>query len=309
MRMKREFFKPKKKGVYLHFSNHTVSLRNGDLPFGDIEKRKLLSIIDRYIIKYNMDLISVVVMSNHFHILLYSHPEQFSLEEAHKIYNRFHKKGDKPVPLSSPRVESLKRHSNNFSEFMREVQREFSCWFNASRDYERQGALWSKRFHCQLIQTDAYLWACVKYLELNPVRANITEDPAKYSFSTFGRWSDQDRHPYQNNIITHLLPLINEKRDQELEEDVQVVKKLKNSMAAEMDIMKSRDLIKKLRRQGKKAEAIKLENKIEQAQQEQPQMMYFFSMRDCRGLVIGSERYLREQYHEWEALKTLERTG
>lgn len=48
----------------------------------------------------------------------------------------------------------------------------------------RKGTLWCGRFKCSVVDTDAYLLACLRYVELNPVRAGIVSDPADYRWSS-----------------------------------------------------------------------------------------------------------------------------
>lgn len=49
----------------------------------------------------------------------------------------------------------------------------------------RSGTLWESRYKSSLVQTDAYLLACSRYIELNPVRARMVADPAHYLWSSF----------------------------------------------------------------------------------------------------------------------------
>ena len=54
-----------------------------------------------------------------------------------------------------------------------------------NRTYRRTGTLWDSRYKSSLIQADTYLLACQRYIELNPVRAGMVEDPAHYRFSSY----------------------------------------------------------------------------------------------------------------------------
>ncbi|MEO8016964.1 MAG: transposase [Pseudomonadota bacterium] len=47
------------------------------------------------------------------------------------------------------------------------------------------GALWESRFKCSPIDTDRYLLACGRYVDLNPVRAKIVSTPEEYSWSSY----------------------------------------------------------------------------------------------------------------------------
>lgn len=53
-----------------------------------------------------------------------------------------------------------------------------------SRTYRRSGTLREGRFRSCLLQDDAYLLACHRYIELNPVRAGMVEHPADYPWSS-----------------------------------------------------------------------------------------------------------------------------
>ena len=48
----------------------------------------------------------------------------------------------------------------------------------------RSGTLWEGRYKSSPIKEDEYLLACCRYVEVNPVRAGIVEDPIKYKWSS-----------------------------------------------------------------------------------------------------------------------------
>jgi REP-associated tyrosine transposase len=54
-----------------------------------------------------------------------------------------------------------------------------------NRVYRRSGTLWEGRFRSCPIQEDAYLLACQRYIELNPVRAGMVKHPAEYRWSSY----------------------------------------------------------------------------------------------------------------------------
>lgn len=49
----------------------------------------------------------------------------------------------------------------------------------------RSGTLWEGRYKSSLINADEYLLACSRYIDLNPVRAGIVDDPGKYKWSSY----------------------------------------------------------------------------------------------------------------------------
>lgn len=48
----------------------------------------------------------------------------------------------------------------------------------------RTGTLWESRYKSSPVDSDAYLSACVRYIELNPVRARMVEAPEQYPWSS-----------------------------------------------------------------------------------------------------------------------------
>lgn len=54
-----------------------------------------------------------------------------------------------------------------------------------NRSYRRTGTLWDSRYKSSLVQADTYLLACMRYIELNPVRAGMTSDPAHYLWTSY----------------------------------------------------------------------------------------------------------------------------
>lgn len=51
--------------------------------------------------------------------------------------------------------------------------------------YRRSGTLWEGRFLASVVQAEAYLLKCMRYIELNPVRAGMVKQPGDYRWSSF----------------------------------------------------------------------------------------------------------------------------
>jgi hypothetical protein len=67
------------------------------------------------------------------------------------------------------------------SEFMKSVKQRFSVWFN--RNHGRYGTLWADRFKSVLVEGRGNpLQTMAAYIDLNPVRAGLVEDPKDYRF-------------------------------------------------------------------------------------------------------------------------------
>jgi putative transposase len=69
------------------------------------------------------------------------------------------------------------------SRFMQALGRRYVRWFNDR--HRRTGTLWEGRFRSTVIEADRYLFACMRYIELNPVRAGLCADPSEYRWSSY----------------------------------------------------------------------------------------------------------------------------
>jgi putative transposase len=49
----------------------------------------------------------------------------------------------------------------------------------------RSGTLWESRYKSSVVQSDTYLLACSRYIELNPVRAHIVSRAENYPWSSY----------------------------------------------------------------------------------------------------------------------------
>lgn len=48
----------------------------------------------------------------------------------------------------------------------------------------RTGTLWESRYRATVVDAEAYLMACSRYIELNPVRAGMVKAPGEYRWSS-----------------------------------------------------------------------------------------------------------------------------
>jgi putative transposase len=58
--------------------------------------------------------------------------------------------------------------------------------------YGRTGTMWEGRHRASLVQSDRYLLSCMRYIELNPVRAAMVRRPEEYRWSSYAvnAWAD-----------------------------------------------------------------------------------------------------------------------
>ena len=109
-----------------------------------------LSLLSKWLEKTGSQLWAYCLMSNHFHLLV--------------------------TPDSS----------DGLGKCLHGVTCRYAQYFN--NKWGRRGRLWENRYFSCPVDKDKYLWAVVKYVEMNPVRANIVKKPEEW------RWSSAQEH-------------------------------------------------------------------------------------------------------------------
>ncbi len=61
---------------------------------------------------------------------------------------------------------------------------EFAQWHN--RRKRRSGAFWEDRYHCTLVDGGEHAFNCIRYIDLNMVRAGVVDHPKDW------RWCGHD---------------------------------------------------------------------------------------------------------------------
>jgi putative transposase len=69
------------------------------------------------------------------------------------------------------------------AKLMQSVGRRYVQYVN--RSYKRTGSLWEGRYKSSPIQAETYLLTCMRYIELNPVRAGMVQDPSQYRWTSY----------------------------------------------------------------------------------------------------------------------------
>jgi putative transposase len=106
-----------------------------------------LHYLQEFAIKFGCAIHAYVLMTNHVHLLLT--PQQ----------------------------------SDSASLLMKHLSQRYVQYIN--RTYKRSGTLWEGRFRSCLTQTEDYVLACYRYIELNPVRAGMVNKPQDYRWSSY----------------------------------------------------------------------------------------------------------------------------
>ncbi|MCA1854190.1 MAG: transposase [Beggiatoa sp.] len=109
--------------------------------YADEDYRFYLECLGEAARKYRVSVHAYVLMTNHVHLLM--------------------------TPTSAA----------GMSQVMQTLGRRYVRYINYT--YRRSGTLWEGRYHASLVQGDRYLLTCYRYIELNPVRANITQGSSR----------------------------------------------------------------------------------------------------------------------------------
>jgi putative transposase len=115
--------------------------------------------LGRYLARFQCELHAYCLMTNHVHLL-----------------------------LTAKTAESC-------ALLMKHVGQLYTQYFNKA--YQRTGSLWEGRFRSCLVQSEVYVLACYRYIELNPVRAGMVTLPGDY------RWSS-----YRDNAMGQASPVV-----------------------------------------------------------------------------------------------------
>lgn len=126
--------------------------------------QRMLELLFEYSRAQKVDIHAYVLMGNHLHLLL--------TPQEH---------------LGLPKM-------------MQGVGRSYVQVFN--KLHARTGTLWEGRYRSTLIQTDRYLLACMAYIDLNPVRAQMVTQPEEYEWSSFRHYAG---HRTDRLITPHAL--------------------------------------------------------------------------------------------------------
>jgi putative transposase len=72
----------------------------------------------------------------------------------------------------------------DLGEFMKGLLQRFSQWFN--RAHSRSGTLWEDRFKSVIVEDGVAARTMSAYIDLNPLRAGMVQEPADYRWSSYG---------------------------------------------------------------------------------------------------------------------------
>jgi putative transposase len=86
---------------------------------------------------------------------------------------------------------------HGISHTMQDTGRKFVWYMNHT--YKRSGTLWEGRYKASLVDSEAYLLTCMRYIEMNPVRAGMVNHPEDYRWSSYAANANGKDNP----VISH----------------------------------------------------------------------------------------------------------
>lgn len=148
--MKGVFIMPRiaRKGLGTSFFHVIVQGINKEYIFNKKEYiEKYLELINKYKEDYSIQLLAYCIMNNHAHLLIYS-------EECAEM-----------------------------SKFMHKINCIYAQYYNKKE--KRVGVLFRNRYVSEAIYQEHYLINCIKYIHMNPVKANMVSECSDYVYSSF----------------------------------------------------------------------------------------------------------------------------
>lgn len=82
---------------------------------------------------------------------------------------------------------------NGISKFIKRLTNAYTQYFN--QKYQRVGGLMQGRFKAINVETDEYLIQLSRYIHLNPLKANLTDNLKDYPWSSYHEYTDQRNLP------------------------------------------------------------------------------------------------------------------
>ena len=161
--------------------------------------------------------LTYAVMSNHFHMLV-EVPERGEVGEAELLrrmtvlygityvagrvlqWAEWRKNG--AAYLADTERDRLLARMGDVSAFVKTLKQRYSMSYNAR--HQRSGTLWEERFKSVLVENGESAKAAVAaYIDLNPVRAKIVEDPKDYRWSGYGEACGGGKAAREGLIAVH----------------------------------------------------------------------------------------------------------
>jgi putative transposase len=190
------------RSCYYHIMNR-LSGPLDEYPLDDVDKEFAFELFRSLMGYYLIEPISMVWLGNHWHVVLHVGTELPSKEAIAERHNDYYGNTRPRVGANDTgRCREIGEEMLDISSMIGVFQQKFSVFYN--KTHHRRGRLWADRFKSVILDGENALWTCVKYVELNPVRAGLSKESADYRFCTWGRYCGSGSHPFGNNFVKHM---------------------------------------------------------------------------------------------------------
>jgi len=164
--------------------------------FDDPCRERFVHLLREVALFTGVEVLTYCIMTNHFHLLIKVHdPKPLSDSELLARYERISSKmtfaqfkdmWDRFVEQKNDSgLERMRKNllarMNDVSAFMFELKSRFTRWYNTTHGLEGGGTFWTDRFKSVMVEGgENTLTTMAAYIDLNPVRAGMVNDPKDY---------------------------------------------------------------------------------------------------------------------------------
>jgi len=86
----------------------------------------------------------------------------------------------------------LETKQKNLSKAIQFLNDKYAKYYN--KKYKRVGHLWQGRYKSYALYDDAHFWIVAKYIERNPIKANMVNDINQYNYQSFFEWKNKSKN-------------------------------------------------------------------------------------------------------------------
>ena len=129
------------------------------------DKKQFLFFMKKYYCSYKIKIIAYCIMDNHVHLIIYS------------------------------------KDINEISNYMHKVNGVYAIYYNDTN--KRIGYVFRDRYKSQFIYDRDYLFKCIKYVHMNPVKARIVNSESEYKYSSYNDFIN--KKGYIDDLIIELV--------------------------------------------------------------------------------------------------------
>lgn len=198
--------------TFYHVMNRVCGPKD-HFPIDDVVKQKFLDLMNHLLELHgdHIKILSYVIMDNHYHLVL-AHDSTKELTEAEVQYRFFNYYNNEKHHLAWQEgfYEKYQTRMQSLSWFIGELDRRLAAWYNAIYHKQlfgkkRRGHFWQNRFKSCVLDSSVAARNCIAYVECNPLRAGLVENPSDYHFSSYGRYKGTGAHPFAENFAHYFL--------------------------------------------------------------------------------------------------------